>query len=68
MIDIITPNETEAEELTGIQIKGSEDAKIACLKLHDAGVKTVIITMGKKALFVYRKRTKFNPHFQSCSC
>ena len=52
MIDIITPNETEAEELTGIQIKGSEDAKIACLKLHDAGVKTVIITMGEKGAFL----------------
>jgi len=46
MIDYITPNETEAGYLTGIEINSVEDAKLAAKKLLEAGVKNVIITLG----------------------
>lgn len=43
---LITPNETEAERLTGIKIESVEDAFKAAGLLLDEGVKNVIITMG----------------------
>ncbi len=46
MIDYITPNETEAGYLTGIEIGSVEDAKAAAKKLLSMGVKNVIITLG----------------------
>jgi ribokinase len=45
-IDIITPNEIEAEMLTGIAIKNKAGAEKAALSLRDRGVETVIITLG----------------------
>ena len=47
-IHIITPNETEAEMLTGIAIKDESTAILAAKKLKDKGVAIVIITMGAK--------------------
>ncbi|MFO7671426.1 MAG: ribokinase [Bacteroidales bacterium] len=51
-VHIITPNETEAERLTGIKVQGVEEAKKAAEVLHRRGVKTVIITMGSAGAFV----------------
>jgi len=45
-VDIITPNETEAEMLTGIAITNESTAELAAKKLKAKGVDTVIITMG----------------------
>lgn len=50
--DIITPNETEAEHLTGVRLKNEEDAIRAANILHARGVKTVIITLGSRGAFV----------------
>lgn len=47
LIDIITPNEHEAEMLSGVRINNLSDAHTAALKLHEMGVKDVIITLGK---------------------
>jgi ribokinase len=56
-VDIITPNETEAERLTGIKVEGVEDAKKAAEVLHRRGVGTVIITMGSSGAFVSDRAT-----------
>ena len=42
----ITPNETEAEALTGVQVCSIEDARRAARVFLDRGVQNVIITMG----------------------
>lgn len=52
---IITPNETEAEALTGIKIGDEATAKAAAKSLMDKGVETVIITLGEKGALVMRK-------------
>jgi ribokinase len=54
-ISIITPNETEAELLTGISIKNQSDVENAAIKLKEFGVETVIITLGSKGSFVLSK-------------
>jgi ribokinase len=51
-LSIITPNETEAEMLTGIRITDLKTAEQAAQKLHQAGVLNVIITLGSKGAFV----------------
>jgi len=51
-ISIITPNQKEAEMLTGIKIIDPSSAKQAADLLHNKGVETVIITMGAAGAFV----------------
>ncbi len=51
-ISIITPNETEAEILTGIKVSDRISAEKAARALHNKGVKTVIITLGSMGALV----------------
>ncbi|MGW8316502.1 MAG: ribokinase [Bacteroidales bacterium] len=51
-IDIITPNETETEKLTGITVLEEGDALEASEILHGKGIPTVIITMGEAGAFL----------------
>lgn len=52
LVDIITPNETEAEKLTGIAINDLDDAARAAQVLHGKGIATVIITLGSKGVWL----------------
>ncbi|WP_263081688.1 ribokinase [Endozoicomonas sp. Mp262] len=51
-IDIITPNQTEAEILTGISVADEEGARKAANWLHEKGIETVIITLGQMGAFL----------------
>ena len=51
LVDIITPNETEAETLTGIRVANDNDAAKAARALHDKGIETVIITLGSRGVW-----------------
>ncbi|MGC6389426.1 ribokinase [Ewingella sp. S1.OA.A_B6] len=55
LVDIITPNETEAERLTGVQVNNNEDAARAAKALHEKGIETVIITLGSKGVWLSQK-------------
>ncbi|ETZ20955.1 hypothetical protein N824_02260 [Pedobacter sp. V48] len=48
LVDIITPNLTEAEMLTGVKITGTETAQQAAKVLQSLGIATVIITLGSE--------------------
>lgn len=48
----ITPNETEAEALTGIKVSNIDQAEQAALVLKKRGIPIVIITMGALGAFV----------------
>lgn len=45
---LITPNETEAELITGIPVRDERSAEQAARTIHRAGVRHVIVTLGKK--------------------
>lgn len=47
----VTPNETEAQVLTGVEVKTLEDAQKAAKVFLDKGVKNVVITMGALGAF-----------------
>lgn len=51
-IDILTPNKTEAEMLTGIKVNDTEDAKRAADAIHKMGVRNVVITLGASGAVV----------------
>lgn len=51
-ISIITPNETEAEKLTGISIKNIDSAEKAAEVLRTYGIANVLITMGARGTYV----------------
>jgi ribokinase len=51
-ISVLTPNETEAEILTGIRVSDISSAEKAARALHHKGVKTVIITLGSRGALV----------------
>jgi ribokinase len=51
-VSILTPNETEAEILTGIKVDGVAAAEEAANKLIARGIQTVILTLGARGAFV----------------
>jgi ribokinase len=54
---LITPNETEAELLTGIKVHDVFTAEKAASKLRGKGVENVIITMGASGAFILSSST-----------
>lgn len=63
--DLIVPNETEAYELTGINVKNLEDAKKAAEVFTNKGVKYVIITLGEKgAALLSKDRAEIIPAYK----
>lgn len=51
LTDIIVPNETEAEALTGVKVTDEPSMVAAAKELHHKGIKNVIITVGDKGSF-----------------
>ncbi|WP_137663576.1 ribokinase [Enterococcus hulanensis] len=49
--DMIIPNETETEILTGIKVMDEASLKAAADHLHQLGIEAVIITIGSKGAF-----------------
>jgi ribokinase len=52
LVSILTPNETEAEFLTGIKVTDAATAAKAADRLLARGVKTVILTLGSRGAFL----------------
>ena len=53
LCDFMTPNETEAEALTGLPVRNEKEAETAAKFLNKLGVKTPVITMGEQGAFLY---------------
>ncbi|EKO3390227.1 ribokinase [Vibrio fluvialis] len=51
-VDVITPNETEAEVLTGITVTDDASAQLAADALHRKGIEIVMITLGAKGVWL----------------
>lgn len=50
---LVTPNEVEAEEMTGIAVKDLESADRAAKVFLDKGVENVLITLGGRGVYIY---------------
>lgn len=51
-LDMITPNETETEILTGVKVIDEQSAAQAAQIFHQKGIETVLITLGSKGVYV----------------
>jgi ribokinase len=58
LVSILTPNETEAESLTGIAVKDGAGASRAARELRARGVETVVLTLGARGAFVATASTE----------
>ncbi|MCU0827437.1 MAG: ribokinase [Tabrizicola sp.] len=66
LCDFVTPNESEAEALTGIAVVTLEDARRAADKLMAKGVGAVVITLGERGvLYQSRKEWVHVPAFNA---
>ena len=52
MVDVLTPNETEAQILTGIEVTDEESARAAAKNLLERDIKAVILTLGDKGFLL----------------
>jgi ribokinase len=52
MVEVLKPNETEAQILTGVEVTDKDSARKAAERLLECGVKTVILTMGAKGFLM----------------
>lgn len=53
LCDYVTPNETEAEELTGVKVDGPDAARRAAAVLLGKGAKAVIVTLGERGALLH---------------
>jgi ribokinase len=51
LVDILTPNEREAESLTGVSVQGVTNAREAGERLRQRGFKNIVITLGAHGAF-----------------
>jgi len=56
---LITPNETEAQLLTGVEMKTNEEIKEAAQILLDRGIRNVIITLGARGAYFQNEYQSF---------
>ncbi len=50
-VAVLTPNEHEAEILTGVAVRDERGAREAAARLHARGPATVVITLGERGVF-----------------
>lgn len=53
LVDLLIPNRTEAELLSGVRIAEWEDAESAAVRLHERGVGSVLITLGSRGALCF---------------
>lgn len=64
-VDILIPNEVEAEALAGVPVRGRSDAETAASILHRKGCPTIIITLGERGALLSRNgRCRHLPAFE----
>jgi ribokinase len=50
-VDVINPNEIEAQQLTGIEVRSIADAERAAAALRERGPRTAVVKMGERGAF-----------------
>lgn len=54
-VDILIPNESETEILTGLPVEDEAQLKAAASRLLDLGIETVILTLGERGARLFRR-------------
>lgn len=65
LADIVSPNETELEFISGVRVTGHASAKAASEKLLERGATTVVVKLGRDgSMLVTREGARHFPAFQ----
>ncbi|WP_429234722.1 ribokinase [Aeromonas salmonicida] len=56
LVDLITPNQTEAELLTGVKVTDEASAALAVDRFHQMGISDVMITLGSQGVYCSNAR------------
>lgn len=52
LCDVLTPNQTEAEALTGVRVSDGESARAAARRLVQEGVRAAVVTLGEGGAYL----------------
>ncbi|WP_373600302.1 ribokinase [Paraclostridium bifermentans] len=64
-VDLLTPNETELEILSGVTINNEDDILKAAKTMIDKGVKELIVTLGSKgSLYINNEKSMFKKSYK----
>nr|WP_317331711.1 ribokinase [uncultured Romboutsia sp.] len=64
-IDLLTPNETELEIISGVSIETEEDIQKAAQIMIEKGVKELIVTLGSKgSLYINKEKSMFKKSYK----
>ena len=64
-VDLLTPNETELEILSGVSIETEEDIQKAAQIMIEKGVKELIVTLGSKgSLYINKEKSMFKKAYK----
>lgn len=64
-VDLLTPNETELEIISGVSIETEEDIQKAAQIMTEKGVKELIVTLGSKgSLYINKEKSMFKKAYK----
>ena len=64
-VDLLTPNETELEIISGVSIENEEDIQKAAQIMIEKGVKELIVTLGSKgSLYINKEKSIFKKAYK----
>ena len=64
-VDLLTPNETELEIISGVSIETEEDIQRAAQIMIEKGVKELIVTLGSKgSLYINKEKSMFKKAYK----
>lgn len=64
-VDLLTPNETELEIISGVSIETEEDIQKAAQIMIEKGVKELIVTVGSKgSLYINKEKSMFKKAYK----
>ena len=64
-VDLLTPNETELEIISGVSIETEEDIHMASQIMIEKGVKELIVTLGSKgSLYINKEKSMFKKAYK----
>lgn len=64
-VDLLTPNETELEIISGVNIETEEDIQKAAQVMIEKGVKELIVTLGSKgSLYINKEKSIFKKAYK----
>lgn len=65
-VDVLIPNEFEVEILTDIKLQDTHDLYLAAEKLHELGVKNLLVTLGQRGSMLFDNKEKQGTMIPAC--